>query len=185
MSRGMKRRLPGPWHAALDRLTHVRSLSWINGAATEAAWEQVRQGEEALLAAVPDPAMLAEKLQYLLAVGQPSDTAALPLAGQPWRQRVLRAAIHDAAVLRVALDAAQSECRRLQRAWTQAPPAGRSTVPVADQVAALRAKLEESLAERDAALDALARWNQGFPRPGPAGGQPSLHPIAPVHASGR
>ena len=184
MSRGTKKPASGPWRAALDRLTHARSLSWVNGAATEAAWEQVRQGEESLLAAVPDPAMLAEKLQYLLAVGQPPD-AALPLAGQPWRHRVLRAAILDAAVLRAALDAAQSECRRLQRAWTQAPPAGRSQVPVADQIAALRAKLGESLAERDAALDALARWNQDLLPYGSANGQPPPRPAAPVHANGR
>ncbi len=172
MSRGTKKPPTGPWRAALDRLAHARSLSWAGGAATEAAWEQVRQGEEALTAAAPDPAMLADKLQYLLAVGQPSDAVALPVTEQPWRRRVLCAAIQDAATLSAALSAAQSECRRLQRAWTQAAPGGRSALPVPDQVAALRAKLEESLAERDAALDALARSNQGFPRAGPAGSRP-------------
>jgi len=185
MSRCAKKPQASSWRAALDRLAHARSLSWADGAATEAAWEQVRQGESTLLADTPDLAALAEKLRYLLAVGQPSDAAALPLAEQPWRHRVLRAAIQDAAALGTALGEAQSECRRLRRAWTQAPPGGRSTVPVPDQVAALRAKLGESLAERDAALDALARWNQGLPQPGPAGSRPPPRLAVPGNANSR
>ncbi len=156
----MRKAADSAWRTALARLAHARSLSWACGATTEAAWEAVRVVEEGLLAPAPTPPLVAEKLHYLLAVMQPPATAALRLPEQPWRHRLLQSAIDDIGLLQAALRAAETECCRLRRAASTLASPARTVPDVARQLADTCVELQEARAERDAALDAVARLNQ-------------------------
>ena len=152
----MRRAADSAWRTALARLTYARGLSWSCGEATEAAWEQVRVAEEVLLTPAPTPPQLKEKLQYLLAVMQPPVLSGSHLPEQPWRHRLLRSAIDDLGAVQSALEGAESECRRLRRA----AGASRTAPDMSRTLADTCAELQEARAERDAALDAVARLNQ-------------------------
>ncbi len=156
----MKRPAPSIWGLALDHLAQARKSSWTRSAATGAAWDAVNVGEEALLAAAPSPALIGEKLRYLLAVTQVPGGMALRQREQPWRHRLLRSAIEDVTRLGASLATAKAEAERLQkgvRRQLRIPP---EVVRLREEMTQCLTELEEAAAERDAALDALARVNQ-------------------------
>ena len=156
----MKRPVASPWSLALHHLAQARGSSWTRGAATGAAWDAVHTGEELLLAAAPCPATVGAKLRYLLAITQPTGSAALRQREQPWRHRLLQSAIEDVAHLGAALAAAQAEAQRLHKGASRSSRTTAGAACLREQLAACRTELGEIAAERDAALDALARANQ-------------------------
>ena len=160
MPRATKRSVPSPWSLALDRLAHARNASWLDGLATEATWDTVHAGEAALLAAASCPLTISEKLNYLLAIAQPPNTAMLPMHRQPWRHRLLRSAIGDLARLDAALAAAQAESQRSRRATRNPSQAGSLVARLREQLTECQTELNEAAGERDAAVAALMRANQ-------------------------
>jgi len=155
----MKPPAPSIWGQALDHLAQARKSSWTQGAATGAAWDAVNIGEEALLAAAPSPALVGEKLRYLLAVAQVPEVAALRQREQPWCHRLLRSAIEDVARVGTSLAAAQAEADRLQKGVRRPPRTSPEVVRLREQIGQYQTGLQEAAAERDAALAALARVN--------------------------